>query len=153
MTRRARRVAGLVVAGGLAAGMLAACGNDGGGAAGDANNATLTFVNAQDPGTFDQVIAAFEKANPNIKVKQQVVPFDDLNPTVQSRLGAKDASIDLYDVDEPRLPAFVARGFLADLTDLRGPAQGKIDPKALDLTNYQGKQYALPRWTSTQLLC
>ncbi len=150
--RVSRRIGAAVVAGGLVAALTACSSNDDTGAAGDANSATLTFVNAQDPGTFDQVIAAFEKANPNIKVKQQVVPFDDLNPTVQSRLGAKDSSIDLYDVDEPRLPAFVARGFLADLTDLRGAAQGKIDPRALDLTSYQGKQYALPRWTSTQLL-
>jgi multiple sugar transport system substrate-binding protein len=132
--------------------VLVACGNSETGGGGDPQNATLTFVNAQDPGTFDEVIAGFEKANPNIKVKQQVVPFDDLNSTVQSRLGSKDSSIDLYDVDEPRLAAFTARGFLTDLGDLGQRAQGKIDPKALEATSYQGKQYALPRWTSTQLL-
>jgi multiple sugar transport system substrate-binding protein len=113
---------------------------------------TLTFVNAQDPGTFDKVIAAFQKANPTIKIKQQAVPFDDLNSTVQSRLGAKDSDIDLYDVDEPRLASFAARGFLEPLDDLKTQAQGKIDPKALQITTYDGKQYALPRWTSTQLL-
>jgi multiple sugar transport system substrate-binding protein len=113
---------------------------------------TLTFVNAQDPGTFDKVIAAFEAANPTIKIKQQAVPFDDLNATVQSRLGAKDSDIDLYDVDEPRLASFAARGFLEPLDDLKAQAQGKIDEKALQITTYDGKQYAMPRWTSTQLL-
>jgi multiple sugar transport system substrate-binding protein len=113
---------------------------------------TLTFVNAQDPGTFDKVIAAFEKANPTIKIKQQAVPFDDLNSTVQSRLGAKDSDIDLYDVDEPRLASFAARGFLEPLDDLKAQAADKIDPKALQITQYDGKQYAMPRWTSTQLL-
>src|SRR3954471_9949825 len=113
---------------------------------------TLTFVNAQDPGTFDKVIASFEKANPTIKIKQQAVPFDDLNSTVQSRVGAKDSDIDLYDVDEPRLASFAARGFLEPLDDLKTQAQGKIDAKALEITTYDGKQYALPRWTSTQLL-
>src|SRR4051794_34376522 len=125
-------------------------GDDGGGSSG--GTTTLTFVNAQDPGTFDKVIAAFERANPTIKVKQQAVPFDDLNSTVQSRLGSKDADIDLYDVDEPRLAAFAARGFLEPLDDLRTQAQGKIDPRAMDITSYQGKQYAMPRWTSAQLL-
>lgn len=120
--------------------------------AGSGGITTLTFVNAQDPGTFDKVIAAFEKANPTIKIKQQAVPFDDLNSTVQSRLGAKDSDIDLYDVDEPRLASFAARGFLEPLDDLKTQAQGKIDPKALQITTYDGKQYALPRWTSTQLL-
>lgn len=138
--------------------VLAACGgggSSGGGAGGGSQGggaATLTFINAQDPGTFDKVIAGFNKQYPNIKIKLQTVPFDDLNSTVQSRLGSKDPSIDLYDVDEPRLAGFAARGFLADLSDLGKEGEGKIDPKALQATAYQGKQYAMPRWTSTQLL-
>jgi multiple sugar transport system substrate-binding protein len=71
---------------------------------------------------------------------------------VQSRLGAKDSDIDLYDVDEPRLAAFAARGFLEPLDDLRQQAGDKIDPNALKITSYQNKQYAMPRWTSSQLL-
>jgi multiple sugar transport system substrate-binding protein len=55
-------------------------------------------------------------------------------------------------VDEPRLASFASRGYLADLSDLGSQGQGKIDPKALAVTKYQGKQYAMPRWTSTQLL-
>ncbi|WP_250007746.1 sugar ABC transporter substrate-binding protein [Actinoplanes sp. M2I2] len=130
----------------------AGCGDDGNSGGESGGTTTLTFVNAQDPGTFDKVIAAFEKANPTIKIKQQVVPFDDLNSTVQSRLGAKDSDIDLYDVDEPRLAAFASRGFLEPLDDLRGQAEGQIDPNALKITTFDGKQYAMPRWTSTQLL-
>jgi multiple sugar transport system substrate-binding protein len=123
-----------------------------GGAEDTGGNTTLTFVNAQDPGTFDKVIASFEAANPTIKIKQQAVPFDDLNTTIQSRLGARDTSIDLVDVDEPRLAAFAARGFLLELPDLRQQAGTSIDPAAMRITSYQDKQYAMPRWTSTQLL-
>src|SRR3712207_4215591 len=131
---------------------VAGCGGDDDSGGESGGTTTLTFVNAQDPGTFDKVIADFEAANPTIKIKQQVVPFDDLNSTVQSRLGAKDSDIDLYDVDEPRLASFAARGFLEPLDDLKGQAAGKIDRKALQITTYDGKQYAMPRWTSTQLL-
>jgi multiple sugar transport system substrate-binding protein len=131
--------------------LAGACGgNDSGGDSG--GRTTLTFVNAQDPGTFDKVIAAFQAANPTIRIKQQVVPFDDLNSTVQSRLGAKDTEIDLYDVDEPRLAAFAARGFLEPLDDLAREAQNSIAPAALKITSYHGRQYAMPRWTSSQLL-
>jgi multiple sugar transport system substrate-binding protein len=140
----------LAVTAALVIGVAGCGGDDGGGSSG--GTTTLTFVNAQDPGTFDKVIAAFEKANPTIKIKQQAVPFDDLNSTVQSRLGAKDSGIDLYDVDEPRLAAFAARGFLEPLNDLRQQAGDKIDANALKITSYQGKQYAMPRWTSSQLL-
>jgi multiple sugar transport system substrate-binding protein len=138
----------------LALAVLSACGGGGGdsGGAGDAAKAELTFVNAQDPGTFDQVIAAFQKANPGITVKLQTVPFDTLNSTVQSRVGGKDPSIDLYEVDEPRLASFASRGYLLDLSDLKQQAGDTIDPKAMEATAYEGKQYAMPRWTSTQLL-
>jgi multiple sugar transport system substrate-binding protein len=134
---------------------LAACGGGGSKATGGAQGSgsgTITFVNAQDPGTFDQLIAGFEKANPSIKVKQQVVPFADLSTTLQSRLSAKDSSIDLYEVDEPRLASLASRGYLAPLDDLGQQAQGKVDPKALAATQFNGKQYSMPRWTSSQLL-
>jgi multiple sugar transport system substrate-binding protein len=151
--RRSRALTVAVAA--LSAVTLAACGSGGGsGTSGGAGSGggTVTFVNAQDPGTFDQVIAAFEKANPTIKVKQQVVPGADLNSTIQSRLGSEDASIDLYEVDEPRLSSLASRGYLVELPDLAKQAQGKVDPKALEATTFQGKQYAMPRWTSSQLL-
>jgi ABC-type glycerol-3-phosphate transport system substrate-binding protein len=153
-THRRIRFGAATLAVGALVGSLAACGGGGSGSGtkGNASKATLTFVNAQDPGTFNQVIAGFTKANPNIKIKLQTVPYDTLNSTVQSRVGGKDASIDLYEVDEPRLAAFASRGYLLDLSDLKQQAGNKIDPKAMAATQYQGKQYAMPRWTSTQLL-
>jgi multiple sugar transport system substrate-binding protein len=117
-----------------------------------AETTTLTFLNAQDPGTFDKVIAGFEKANPTIKIKLQTLPFDAMNAAVLSRLGQKDESIDVYEVDEPRVAAFATRGLLLPLPDLAQQARGKVDPNALQITTFQGKQYTLPRWTSTQLL-
>jgi multiple sugar transport system substrate-binding protein len=148
------RIAAAALAAGALVGGLAACGggSSGSGTKGNAAKATLTFVNAQDPGTFSQVIAGFKKANPGITIKLQTVPYDTLNSTVQSRVGGKDSSIDLYEVDEPRLAAFASRGYLLDLSDLKQQAGNKIDPKAMAATQYQGKQYAMPRWTSTQLL-
>ena len=113
---------------------------------------TLTFVNAQDPGTFDEVIASFERDNPGITIEQEVVPFDDLNSTVQARLSQEDGSIDLYDVDAPRLAAFAARGYLEDISDLAAEAEGVIDATALETGTFEGVHYALPRWTSSQLL-
>src|SRR3712207_9153949 len=88
---------------------VAGCGGDDDSGGETGGTTTLTFVNAQDPGTFDKVIASFQAANPTIKIKQQVVPFSDLASTIQSRLGAKDTGIDLVDVDEPRIAAFAAR--------------------------------------------
>jgi multiple sugar transport system substrate-binding protein len=148
---RLTRTAALVSTGIVLVGTLAACGgSSGGGQTGAAAKQTLTFLNAQDPDTFNSLIKTFEKSHPNITIKKQTVPFDDLNTAIQSRIGGKDSSIDLVDVDEPRLASFAARGYLADLTDLRKGAS--IDDQAMKVTTYDGKQYAMPRWTSTQLL-
>ncbi len=135
---------------------LAACGggdsDEASGSAGGDGPVTLNFLHAQDPATFDKAVASFEKANPDITIELQAVPFDDLNAAVQSRIGEKDTSIDVYEVDEPRVAGFASRGYLLELDDLRAEAEGKVDPQALDITSYEGTQYAMPRWTSSQLL-
>ncbi|WP_189227695.1 sugar ABC transporter substrate-binding protein [Saccharothrix coeruleofusca] len=147
---RARGVARRRVLAAVVAAVLP--GGCGAGASDGDGTTTLTFVNAQDQGTFDQVIAGFERANPGIRIRQEVVPFDDLNSAVQYRLLSEDPGVDLFDVDAPRLAAFAARGFLVDLGELGERARGRVDPEALAGTTYRGRQYALPRWTSTQLL-
>src|SRR5712672_3085927 len=81
-----------------------------------AQDARIGFLSSQKAGAFDAVIAAFEKANPGIKVQSQNVPFD---AQIQARLGAGDTSVDVYTVDEPRVPAYASKGFLADLTPMR----------------------------------
>jgi multiple sugar transport system substrate-binding protein len=135
---------------------LAACGGsdseETSGSAGGEGPITLNFLHAQDPATFDKAVASFEKDNPEITVELQAVPFDDLNAAVQSRVGEEDTSIDVYEVDEPRVAGFASRGYLLELDDLRAEAEGQVDPQALEITSWDGKQYAMPRWTSSQLL-
>ncbi|RKP53705.1 sugar ABC transporter substrate-binding protein [Pararobbsia silviterrae] len=113
---------------------------------------TINFLHAQNDRTYGPVIEAFEKANPNIKVREQRVPFDQLNPQVQARIGAGDDSIDLYGVDEPRVPALAKRGLLVDLSAQKDLVLSKTTPEAVAATSANGKLYALPQWTSTQLL-
>lgn len=113
---------------------------------------TITFLNSERPETYQPVIAEFEKENPGITVRDQTVPFDQLNAQVQARIGTGDTSIDVYGVDEPRIPALVTRGLLKDLTAVRDQVAAATSPEALAITSYKGKLYALPEWTSTQLL-
>lgn len=113
---------------------------------------TITFLNSEHPETYQPVIAEFEKENPGITIRDQTVPFDQLNAQVQARIGTGDTSIDVYGVDEPRIPALAARGLLKDLSAVRGQVAAATTPEALAITSYQGRLYALPEWTSTQLL-
>lgn len=117
-----------------------------------AEDVTINFLHAQQERTYGPVIEAFEKANPGIKVREQRVPFDQLNAQVQARVGAGDDSIDLYGVDEPRVPALSKRGLLMDLSAQKALVTEKTTPEAVAATSANGKLYALPQWTSTQLL-
>ena len=133
-----------------AAGLLSALMMTGGDAR--AAGVTITFLNSERPETYQPVIAEFEKENPGITVRDQTVPFDQLNAQVQARIGTGDTSIDVYGVDEPRIPALVTRGLLKDLSAVRDQVAAATSPEALAITSYKGKLYALPEWTSTQLL-
>jgi multiple sugar transport system substrate-binding protein len=117
-----------------------------------AEEARIGFLSSQKPGAFDAVIAAFEKANPGLKVQPQNVPFDQLNAQVQARLGAGDTSVDVYTVDEPRVPAYAHKGFLSDLTALRAEIEAASAPAAIAGTLFKGKLWTFPFWTTSQFL-
>jgi multiple sugar transport system substrate-binding protein len=91
-------------------------GGSGSGAGGDL---TLQFVGGQPDGYYDKVIAAFEQANPGIKVKYVPNPASQLSQVLQARLGSKDSTIDAYTADEPKIPSMAEKGFLLPLDDLK----------------------------------
>jgi len=137
-----RLTSGLLLAG---AAMLAAI-------PAQAEDVTINFLHSENERTYQPVIEAFEKANPGIKIRQQPVPFDQLNAQIQARIGAGDDSIDLYGADEPRVPALAKRGLLKDLSSELEKVTAATTPEAVSATTADGKLYALPQWTSTQLL-
>lgn len=117
-----------------------------------AEDVSINFLNSEKPETYAPVIAEFEKLNPGIKVRDQSVPFDQLNAQVQARIGAGDSSVDVYGVDEPRVPALATRKLLVDLQAIKDQVVAAATPQAITATSYDDKLWALPEWTSTQLL-
>lgn len=112
----------------------------------------LSFVGPEQPSAMEPVIAAFEAANPGITVTYESVPFAQLNDILQTRLGSGDATPDIFTADQPRIPALVSRGFLMDLTDAAGDISELVLPSAIEASTVDGRLYALPVSTSTQLL-
>ncbi len=113
---------------------------------------TITFVGAERPVEFKDAIAAFEKANPGTRIEYTQVPFDALNAEIQARVGSQDTSIDLYAADTPRIPAFAKRGYLLDLSSDDNDIRMATGQTALAAVSWDGKPWAFPMWTSTQLL-
>lgn len=114
---------------------------------------TINFIGEAPPSVFAPVIEAYEKANTDVKIQYQQIPFEDLNAAVQSRVGQGDTSIDIYAADTPRIPAFASKGYMLDLEELREKIETAVPNKvAIGEVSYHGKIYAFPMWNSTQLL-
>lgn len=97
----------------------------------------------------DKLIQGFEKANPNIKVDVQLVPFTQLFQTLEIRLPA-GGTPDVYLVDGPLTPSYAARGFLLPLDAYFTPQEMKAWFKAsVETGTYKGKLYSIPYATSS----
>lgn len=111
----------------------------------------VQFLGPEDPATFQPVIDAFE-AQSDVTVEYTQVPFDQLNSTLQQRLAAKDETIDVYTVDQPRVSQLAAQGFLEDLSELKDEARDATSAAQYEVNVFRDKLWALPIWNSTQML-
>ncbi|MEV4798382.1 sugar ABC transporter substrate-binding protein [Nonomuraea sp. NPDC049421] len=139
---------GRLIAACLLAVLTAGCGLRAG--ADSAN--TLHFVGPEDPKTFQPVIDGFQARHPGVKVDYSQIPFDTLNSTLQQRLAAGDDGIDVYTVDQPRVSALAARGFLADLSAWKDRVKQAALPAQYEVNEHRGKLWSVPIWTSDQFL-
>jgi len=98
------------------------------------------------------VFAAFTAAHPNITIKYESQPFDQLNNVLQTRLSDASGGIDVFDSDMPRTSAYAARGWLSDITPVFGDLSSQIDKASIDSSSVDGKLLAMPLQTSSQLL-
>jgi len=101
---------------------------------------------------MQEVVDAFQKAHPTIKIDYQSVAFDALNSTIDARVANKGGDPDVYWADQPRISALAARGEAEDVTKAFAGYKDKFDPTAYDAGVYQDKLWALPIANSTQLL-
>jgi multiple sugar transport system substrate-binding protein len=132
----------------LLAVLAAGCGSGGG----DTASSTLRFTGPEDPKTFQPVIDGFQAKHAGVRVEYTQIPFDQLNSTLQQRLSAKDKSIDVYAVDQPRVAALATRGFLTDLSDWKDRVKQAALPAQYDVNEHNGKLWSVPIWTSDQFL-
>jgi multiple sugar transport system substrate-binding protein len=115
----------------------------------------LTSLDAP-AGRRQKVIAAFEAENPDIKVELDTYPFRQLFETIEVRMKAQDANLDMISVDVPlvklcyslqRYPAPLDDYFSAsDIKKTWLEASGKAG-------TYNGHFHGEPQNTSSQFIC
>jgi multiple sugar transport system substrate-binding protein len=122
--------------------MTTACGGSSGSSGG---KVTLTYRlwDDQQKVGYEKVMAAFERENPNIHVKIELLPFDQYWTKLTADAVAGTAP-DVFWMQTTEFPEFVTKGILADLSSL------KLDPTAynknvVDSYTYKGKLYGVPK--------
>ncbi|MDQ1550997.1 MAG: arabinogalactan oligomer / maltooligosaccharide transport system substrate-binding protein [Actinomycetota bacterium] len=114
---------------------------------------TITYAGAAySAADIKPVIAAFEKAHPNITVKYEADPFNDFNSILGAQLSTKDKAIDVFDVDMPRTAAYQARGWLTDISSVFPDLKSKVDAASLAAATVNGKLVGMPYQSSTNLM-
>lgn len=87
------------------------------------------------------VIAAFEQANPGIKIKTLIIPNN-----ADAQMIARAAQGDLPDIIQmqsySRVREYAAKGYLVDLSGI--DAMKAVLPSSLPAVRYNGNSYALP---------
>lgn len=119
------------------------------------NTETIEFVYWAAAGgeeeAFRNLIADFEAANPNIKVKAQQVPppqQGDYYTKIRTRIAGNDAP-DVFRVQYQMIGEFASQDALLDVSDVVGPTSDKFHPSLLTAVSLNNKIYGLPHHTDT----
>ncbi len=127
----------------------AACGSGSG--SGSATQLVYRTWDEQQAVGLKKVMAAFEKKNPTIKVKVEVLPYDQYWTKLTADVVAGTAP-DVFWMQPTYFPDFVTKNVLADLTgDIKD--QSVYNKTVVDAYTYQGKLYGVPKdWGAVALL-
>jgi multiple sugar transport system substrate-binding protein len=154
--KKIRQIVGAAVSAVIAASVVAACSSapssTGAAAQQTSGPVTLQLFGEELPASMAPIIKGFEAKYPGITVKYSSAPFSQYANVLQQRLGAKDSTIDVYEVDQPRLASLAARGYLVPINQDNAQAKAALLPEQYQVSLYDNELYALPLWTSDQFL-
>ncbi len=115
---------------------------------------TIRYFNfSSDPDHIEDlatIVAAFEEANPGIKVDVSSAPYADYFTLLQADFVGNDPP-DTFELNYENFVSYAANDVLLDLTSYLDPA-APYYPRALEAFQYKGVQGALPETFSTVLL-
>jgi len=146
----------LLLAGCTAVGPAAPAASSGDAAAGDATTITyFTFSAAPDHlADLDQMIAAFEAANPGITVQVETAPFDQYFTKLQTLIAGGTAP-DVFELNYENFVSYASKDVLMDLSPMAAANPEIIDryyPLAYEAFSLDGVQYGLPASFSNVVL-
>ena len=144
-----KRILAVLMAAVMTVGLIAGCGNNAGGSSdgdgGDSGTVEITWMHHfQEEGIqkwITDVLAEFEKQEPDIKVTVDLIPQDSFAQTLKTRIASDDAPM-IFDLSQTDIIEYSEAGHLADLSDLEGLAN--LDQTMLPSGQIDGVQYSVP---------
>lgn len=100
---------------------------------------------------MDEIIAAFEERNPDIRVDLQIVPWGNYWDKLQTALTGEQAW-DVFWINAPFFPVYTGYGVIADLSadyETEGIDYGSFPPALVDMYQFDGVSYTLPWFFDT----
>ncbi len=98
---------------------------------------------------YNQVIAKYQAANPNVTIRLDVTPFGQFYQQIDTRLAGRQAP-DLFRVTYQQVGRYALGKAAIDLSQYVDPGYtADFTPSVWSAVNYQGKPYALPHHTDT----
>ncbi|WP_171041399.1 ABC transporter substrate-binding protein [Sinomonas susongensis] len=104
---------------------------------------------------WQDLVAAFNKSHPNIKVNLTVGPtnVDTVRGTLSTELGSGSATPDVYEGDVTWPAQFAKAGLALDLTkEFPASFWNRFSPGAVKLAQYNGESYSVPSWTEAAFM-
>ncbi|MDL4814211.1 ABC transporter substrate-binding protein [Actinomadura opuntiae] len=116
-----------------------------GGSGDSGGSVTLTYRlwDDQQKVGYQKVMAAFEKANPDVHVKLEQLPYDQYWTKMTADAVAGTAP-DVFWMQTSQFPEFVTKGILADLSTLKLDTT-KYNANVVQSYTYKGKLYGVPK--------
>ncbi len=114
---------------------------------------TLVFMNQA--AWNDQMVEMVDRyyQETGVKVVLENYAFSDLINTVEVKIGTGSTDYDILSVDVPLVSSYASRGMLADLTPyFTEEDTAKFLSSAVEASTYEGKLYAAPLCTSSQIM-
>lgn len=140
----------------MTAGLLAGCGGSGESKDGKTTIKFATYSAGPDHlEDMDQMIAEFEKQNPDIKVDVEVIGYDDYFTKLQTQASSKTLP-DVFEMNYENFNTYAGNGVLLDLTE-QAEKDEEFSPDMLTGNSYEyfqrdGKLYGLTEKVSDVVL-
>lgn len=101
-------------------------------------------------GQVKPLMDSFRRAQPDVELQVETIPFVQIFQTLEVRLGARTPDPDIFICDSPLTASYAARGHLMDLTPYLDA--GRFTKSAIEAASWQGKIYSAPFGSSCPVL-